>query len=226
MSKLSIHLPSSFRLDIKLVKSRTKEVHEPILPDLAKILRIRKGSRLSRFFRHIFEHNRIKKILGHFMIITFIFSNLIVPRVYASPKVDSDIDISGQQSKIAIKTEKSKQYPLKNIRITQHYRFYHRAIDFDGITGEPIFPITEGEIIKIDRSYWGYGNSVLIEHKSGSRSLYAHLSKINVKTGDEVNKETVIGEVGNTGRSFGDHLHLEVYDEEGRNVNPLEFISG
>jgi murein DD-endopeptidase MepM/ murein hydrolase activator NlpD len=114
---------------------------------------------------------------------------------------------------------------LENIRITQHYRFYHRGVDFDGITGDPIRPIAAGKVVNISRSFWAYGNSIIVEHKSGARSLYAHLSKFNVKEGDEVNKNTIIGEVGSTGRSFGDHLHLEVYDENGNNVNPLEYLS-
>lgn len=224
MTKLSIHLPKKFRLDIKLIKSRKQHVSEPILPDLAKILRIKKGSKISRFFRHVFEHAGIKKILGYLIIIVFVFSTTIVPRVRASsPNVQ--IDLNDKKEEVVLKTEKTTQYPLKNIRITQYYRFYHRGIDLDGITGDPVYPIAEGGVIEVSRSFWAYGNYIVIEHKSGTHSLYAHLSKINVKEKDEVTKTTVIGEVGATGRSFGDHLHLEVYDENGNTIDPLEYLS-
>ena len=63
----------------------------------------------------------------------------------------------------------------------------------------------------------------MINHGSGFKSLYAHLAKITVNEGDEVDKNTVLGTVGSTGWSTGSHLHLEVYDN-GRTFNPLTIL--
>ena len=67
------------------------------------------------------------------------------------------------------------------------------------------------------------GNYIMVDHGSGFSSLYAHLSRIKVKTGQEVDKNTVIGLVGSTGLSTGSHLHLEVYDH-GEPFNPLTIL--
>ena len=64
---------------------------------------------------------------------------------------------------------------------------------------------------------------MLINHGSGFKSLYAHLGKIVVLPGDEVDKNTVIGTVGSTGWSTGSHLHLEVYEND-RTFNPLTIL--
>ena len=56
----------------------------------------------------------------------------------------------------------------------------------------------------------GYGNYIVIKHSNGTQTLYAHLSKVSVSVGDEVNTGEVIGKSGNTGRSTGPHLHFEV----------------
>ena len=63
----------------------------------------------------------------------------------------------------------------------------------------------------------------MIDHGNKLSSLYAHLSKIEVEEGQEVTMDTEIGRMGATGRAFGDHLHLEVYDH-GKAVNPLTIL--
>jgi len=62
---------------------------------------------------------------------------------------------------------------------------------------------------------------VVIEHANGWRSLYAHLSDTRVHTGREIQAGEVIGRIGNTGRSDGAHLHIELADATGKAVNPL-----
>ena len=68
-----------------------------------------------------------------------------------------------------------------------------------------------------------YGNVVEIQHDDDIVTLYGHLSKIAVKAGQKVNRWDVIGEVGNTGKSTGPHLHYEVHVSE-QPVNPLPYI--
>jgi murein DD-endopeptidase MepM/ murein hydrolase activator NlpD len=127
------------------------------------------------------------------------------------------------ESTITLKTEKGVQYPVSQISITQGYRLFHPGIDLDGVTGDTIRPIMIGVVEAVQRSKYAYGNAVYIDHKNGFKSLYAHLSKILVKEGDEVTMNTVIGEMGATGRSYGDHLHLEVH-QNGVPINPISVL--
>ena len=81
----------------------------------------------------------------------------------------------------------------------------------------------DGRVFAINYSRYAYGNAILIYHGSEITSLYAHLSKINVTPNQEVTTDMVIGEMGATGRSFGDHLHLEIRDN-GVPINPLTVL--
>jgi murein DD-endopeptidase MepM/ murein hydrolase activator NlpD len=69
----------------------------------------------------------------------------------------------------------------------------------------------------------GYGNHVVIEHEDGSRSLYAHLTKVYVEEGDEVKRAQPLGGLGCTGHSTGTHLHFELY-RNGGSVDPLAYL--
>ena len=69
----------------------------------------------------------------------------------------------------------------------------------------------------------GYGNYVAIDHGNGFETRYAHLHKIYVKKGDYLKLDDIIGEVGNTGRSTGPHLHYEIL-YKGQPVDPLPFM--
>lgn len=69
----------------------------------------------------------------------------------------------------------------------------------------------------------GYGNCIVINHKNGYETLYGHLSEISVKEGERVDKGTVIGIMGNTGHSFGTHLHFEIH-KNGALDNPMKYL--
>jgi murein DD-endopeptidase MepM/ murein hydrolase activator NlpD len=68
----------------------------------------------------------------------------------------------------------------------------------------------------------GYGRHVIIDHGYGYQTLYAHMSKTDVKRGQKVKRGDVIGQVGNTGKSSGPHLHYEVI-KDGKKINPANF---
>lgn len=127
------------------------------------------------------------------------------------------------ENKINLNTKVSVQYPVEKIKITQSFRAFHPGIDLDGLTGDNIRPFEDGVIAIISRSKYAYGNAVLVEHADGVSSLYAHLSKIFVVEGEKVDTHSVIGEMGATGRAFGDHLHFEVR-KNGIPVNPYTIL--
>ncbi|MBU0572623.1 M23 family metallopeptidase [Patescibacteria group bacterium] len=220
MIRLSINMPKGRRLDLRFVKGRKSSNKTPLIPDLGGILRARKGSKISRYFRHIFEHEKIKRILGTNLAIMILVSSFMP--VAANFDTEPDLSIITQET-TPLTTEHGIQYPVKEILITQTYKLYHPGIDFDGLTGEAIYPIMTGVIEDVSYSRFAYGNAVIINHGNGITSLYAHLSEIEAKEGQEVTMDTKLGEMGATGRSFGDHLHLEVRDH-GRAINPLSIL--
>lgn len=119
---------------------------------------------------------------------------------------------------IEVVTEETAQVPVENYRVSQGYYFFHPGVDLAAKTGEPVKPVAKGKVILVAHDRWNYGNQVIIDHGE-YQSLYGHLSKINVAEGQEVDTETVLGEVGSSGRSTGPHLHLEIR-EGNKTVNP------
>jgi murein DD-endopeptidase MepM/ murein hydrolase activator NlpD len=86
----------------------------------------------------------------------------------------------------------------------------HYGIDLSGNKGDAIYSSFDGVVRYAKYNKGGYGNLIVIRHFNGLETYYAHLSNINVKTGQRIKAGDEIGEMGNTGHSFGDHLHFEV----------------
>lgn len=86
----------------------------------------------------------------------------------------------------------------------------HHGIDFSAPTGTEIFATGDGTVLRVVHSNTGYGNCVEIDHGFGYTSLYAHMHKIDVVEGQKIKRADIIGQVGNTGKSVGAHLHYEV----------------
>ena len=98
----------------------------------------------------------------------------------------------------------------------------HAGTDFAGAHGTPIYATAEGVVVDAG---WqgGYGRMITIRHEFGLETRYAHLSRIRVREGQRVSKGQRIGDMGNTGRSTGTHLHYETR-VNGKPVNPMTFI--
>ncbi|MCX8080770.1 MAG: M23 family metallopeptidase [Bacteroidia bacterium] len=98
-------------------------------------------------------------------------------------------------------------------KITSHFgwrrRRPHYGTDIDLEKGDTVRCAFNG-IVRMAKYYHGYGNCVIIRHPNGLETVYAHLSKIEVKPNEEVQAGQTIGLGGNTGRSFGAHLHWEI----------------
>lgn len=220
MLKTSINLPKQRKLHISVVKSRNSAAEEPLLPNLGKVFRARNGSKFSRFFTHIFAHKNIKKIFGVNIALVLMVSAFVPSRINVSADVEQNVV---QETSTPLTTEVGIRYPVDKVSITQGYSYFHPAIDLDGITGDPIHPIMPGRVASVSYSKYNYGESVIIDHGNGLTSLYAHLSKIDVTEGENVDFNTLIGLMGATGHAFGDHLHLEIRDH-GKAINPLTVL--
>lgn len=101
-------------------------------------------------------------------------------------------------------------------------RRMHNGVDFAAGKGTDIFSPADGTVT---RAGWasGYGNVIYIKHEFGLETRYGHLSRIRVKKGQRVSRGQHIGDMGNTGRSTGTHLHYEVRVND-KPVNPMNFI--
>lgn len=109
-------------------------------------------------------------------------------------------------------------------RLTQGYKSWHKAIDIANQGGGPIVAADSGVVIVsgwVDNT--GYGNRVVIDHGNGFKTLYAHLSRVAVQTGQRVNRGDKLGDMGSTGRSTGTHLHFEIRTSSG-NANPSTYL--
>ena len=101
-------------------------------------------------------------------------------------------------------------------------REFHGGIDFRGKLGTEVVATADGVVDKA-KSVKGYGKHIVIKHKKGYKTLYGHLSKIEVTKGQRVVAGEKIGEIGSTGRSSGPHLHYEIIKHR-RRINPSKYI--
>jgi len=181
------------------------------------------GQPVSRALRYVFENKEAKKILGFNLAMITLVAGMVIPPLSAfSPEqpVETATVVATDES---LATEKSVRVPVDSFEVTQGYNGLHRGIDLNEVEGAPVYPLMEGKVERVFYNRFSYGNHILINHGSGFKSLYAHLAKIVVKEGEEVDKNTVIGTVGHTGWATGSHLHLEVYDN-GKTFNPLTIL--
>ena len=99
----------------------------------------------------------------------------------------------------------------------------HYAMDIAISAGTPIYAANDGSVVT---AAWhsSYGNYILLDHGNGKSTLYAHCSGLAVSSGQSVSKGQVIGYVGSTGYSTGNHLHFE-FRVNGQKVNPANYVS-
>ena len=127
------------------------------------------------------------------------------------------------------------QKPVRNARITSRFtlrRWHpilhkyraHLGVDFGARVGTPVMAAGSGRVVFSGRK-GGYGKTVIISHRDGYKTLYAHLSKFRrgIRKGRWVKKGQIIGYVGNTGLSTGPHLHFGLY-KHNRAINPLRVV--
>ena len=182
-----------------------------------------RGHPASRILRRLFENKKIKKALSFDLTLMVLLTGIAIPPSSAFKNhPETEITVLKSDSVEPI-TKKSVRAPLDSFFITQGYHPFHHAIDLRGAIGTPIYPIMDGVVENVLYDRFGYGNHIIINHGSGFKSLYAHLSKTIVKKGDRVDQNTVIGLVGATGWATGPHLHLEVW-ENGHPINPLTIL--
>ena len=99
----------------------------------------------------------------------------------------------------------------------------HAGIDLAGPHGTPIYATADGLVTTAKWNSGGYGNLIKVDHGRGIETRYGHLAQMLVRDGQQVKRGQLIGRMGSTGRSTGNHLHYEVRID-GRAVNPIPFM--
>lgn len=158
----------------------------------------------------------------------------LAKRMYVQTKsFDEVVELAQNKEKMLASIPAIQPVPNKNLkRMASGYgyrthpiykvRKMHWGMDFSAPTGTEIFATGDGTVAQVILSRGGYGKHVVIDHGFGYETLYAHMTKINVKRGQKVKRGDVIGLVGNTGTSSAPHLHYEVI-KDGKKINPAHF---
>lgn len=117
--------------------------------------------------------------------------------------------------------------PVKTKTVNSNFGYRssrrHQGVDLKGAMGDTIYASFDGKVRMSKYNRHGYGFYVIIRHKNGIETLYAHLSRFLVKENEFVKGGQPIGLVGSTGRSTGPHLHYEIR-YMGRAINPRKLI--
>jgi murein DD-endopeptidase MepM/ murein hydrolase activator NlpD len=99
----------------------------------------------------------------------------------------------------------------------------HAGLDFAAPQGTPIYATANGTVSVAGNTANGYGNHVVINHGYGYETLYGHMVRVKVHTGQKVKRGEIIGWVGSTGKSTGPHCHYEVH-KNGQHIDPVYFF--
>jgi len=148
--------------------------------------------------------------------------NLIFPnQVISFNNIEKDNKI-GHTLLTPVDGNITSKFGMRRDPFTKEVKF-HSGIDIAAPEGTPIKAAENGKVV-FSGVQNGYGNIVVIQHKDGIVTKYAHNSKNIVKVGDIVKKGQVISLIGQTGRSTGPHLHFEVLSGD-KHVNPLNYLN-
>ncbi len=139
------------------------------------------------------------------------------PRGFAESDTLLDIKLLNNSSEFHMPGEGrlTSRYGWRNDR-------FHSGVDLAVYHGLPVYSTFPG-VVRLARTYGGYGRLVIVRHDNGLETFYAHLSRIRVKTGQRVDAGEILGNSGNSGASDGTHLHFEIR-YKGIPINPAHLI--
>ena len=118
-------------------------------------------------------------------------------------------------------------YPLPGAKVISPYKnnrgsHRHTGVDLKTKPNDPIYAVFDG-VVTMSKSYYGYGNCIIIRHDNGMETLYSHNSKNLVKEGERVKCGQQIALTGRTGRATTEHLHFELR-KNGKPQNPTALL--
>lgn len=200
-----------------------------ILRTVISLPKTRSSHPISKFLRPVLETTKLKTALGGAMsVLSVLLSSVwFMAGIYQGSISVQAFSPSPTQS--VIETEKKEYfYDFKNVvpamtGVSQGFSRWHPGDDITAPAGSKIYPVQAGRVVRIENTRFGYGRSVLVAHDNDLTSLYAHLGKVMVEEGEYIDSDTVLAEIGLTGRTTGYHLHLEIRNG-GRTVSLTRFL--
>lgn len=180
-------------------------------------------SRLGHFLRRFVPLNRIRRILGIFLIVL----GLGTIGFYSTRNIGGSLGVNviSPQPIIDVTTKSSTQVPIEYSYESRGFSWFHSGADLVAPTGTAVFPIMTGTVEAVNHDLVDYGTHVIVSHGQGYESIYGHLSKAEVTVGQQLDLGTELGKSGSTGFSTGPHLHLEVR-YNGVAIDPSELVYG
>lgn len=188
------------------------------------------ANKIGRYYRFLIRHfltlKSTRKLISSLFLTGGLLAGFLIPGVktYADTSALNRVS-TAQFTPVDTSTLTGLQAPFKdkNYGVSQSFSSIHPAVDLEAAIQKPVYPVAEGQVQEVNRWWISYGHHIIIDHGNGLQSLYAHLSSIEVKVGDKVDKDTMIGKVGATGWATGPHLHLEIR-LNGTPINPMEVL--
>lgn len=204
---------------------RNYKVTEPVT---TKVTPPSEEEYLQPFYEHLYNFN-----ITHKLDIELVFELI---ELYDEQYNMQQSDLNGLYYDTYPEIEGANEWlwPTKSTRITSRYgprsctgcSTFHRGVDVGairpGVEGDPIFAMEDG-VVEISTYHPAAGNYISINHGGGVQTRYLHLQHLYVRAGQKVKKGTIIGTMGNTGRSYGTHLHFEIIID-GRKLDPLRYF--
>jgi len=144
----------------------------------------------------------------------------------AEPPVTAVAEPAGPVTRKIAFVEPVKGYSINSrfgIRTLNGRTRPHEGVDIAAPQGTGVYSAAEGEVLRTGYDAGGYGRFIEIRHPNGMSTLYGHLSRVDVATGDRIGSDERIGLVGTTGRSTGPHLHFEVRRGD-RQIDPTRVM--
>jgi murein DD-endopeptidase MepM/ murein hydrolase activator NlpD len=186
--------------------------------------------------RSFLIHSGQAAVLGGVAVLAMAFAPLSQPdpaapveafAVPEAPPVTAVAEAAGPMTRLIAFIAPVKGYainsPFGRRRLPGQAVRNHEGVDIAAPQGTGVFVAAEGSVLRTGYDAAGYGRFVEIRHPNGMSTLYGHLSRLDVASGDRLSAGERIGLVGSTGRSTGPHLHFEVRRGD-RQVNPVNVM--
>ncbi len=181
---------------------------------------------LSLWASKIFEKSGIKQLFGLNLVAVVFFTGVVTPQANTwlnQFTIENKTYASDIAADTITQTTLALPLPADTFAISQFFSFWHPGIDMTAPLGTPVTAVEDGTVEEVQSAFFGYGKHVIMSHSFNLTTLYAHLSEIKTVVGRKVVRGEVIGKVGSTGWSSGNHLHFEIWQNH-YPLNPVELL--
>jgi len=147
-----------------------------------------------------------------------------MPPEVAGPLTQTEDVLKGVQHQVAPPTAVRPVAGEISSGFGSRWGVFHYGLDFADQIGTPIHSVSNGTVIEAGPAS-GFGQWVRVKQDDGTTAVYGHVNEMFVHKGQQVNAGDVIATVGNRGNSTGPHLHLEIWDQNGKKIDPMPYLA-